>query len=347
MRVAILASGRAPLVAPFASPVEAHTHALVEGLRRRGIEVELFAPEGSDPVLQARPLRPSICSSGPTSARAAGTAEAIVTDAMGYLEAFREIRADRAIDLIHDCSEHPLPAALARTLDIPLITTLQRPGDPYLDASLRFCPEVPTIAVSETVAERWRHVTEATVIRPGLDLGAWPAGPGGGPLVWLGPLAPETAPHVAARIAHAAGRELRLLGPIADRDYFKQEVLPLLDKPVAYLGHFGGRELAAHLGTSAACLVTPAWEEPSAREALLAMSCGTPVLAIARGALREVVAPESGRLFAPDADDAATVDALDAVVALDRAAVRAHAEAIADLEHELDATIALYEAHRA
>jgi glycosyltransferase involved in cell wall biosynthesis len=46
--------------------------------------------------------------------------------------------------------------------------------------------------------------------------------------------------------------------------------------------------------------VTPAWEEPYGLVAAEAMACGTPVAALRRGAMPEVVDDASGRLAEPD-----------------------------------------------
>ena len=130
-----------------------------------------------------------------------------------------------------------------------------------------------------------------------------------------------------------------------DRDYFRQKLLPLLDSPVNYLGHPDAASLVTCIGSASAVLVTPQWDEPSGIAAIMAMACGTPVLGINRGALPELVPEHVGRLLDVEDDDAAAADALAEVFELDRAAVREHAERIANLDDMLDSVTEFYRAH--
>ena len=83
--------------------------------------------------------------------------------------------------------------------------------------------------------------------------------------------------------------------------------------------------LAALVGSSAAVLVTPVWDEPYGLVVAEAIACGTPVVAFARGGIPEVM-PTSGlgALVQPH-DVAALAAAIPGVLELDRAAVRDHA----------------------
>lgn len=71
---------------------------------------------------------------------------------------------------------------------------------------------------------------------------------------------------------------------------------PSLTRRVRYVGKVGGPE-KAELLARAACLWMPAlWDEPFGLTLIEALASGTPVLGTRRGALPEIVAPDTGAL---------------------------------------------------
>lgn len=331
LRVAIIASARYPIRQPFAGGLEAHTWALVRALRRNGHDVTVFAGAGSDPGLGIHELAPVV----PVISTAARTdvsmpPESFLSEHHAYLRLMLDL-ADRGgtdFDVIHNNSLHYLPVAMARSLQVPVISTLHTPPTPWLESAIQAgpCPVIFT-AVSQHTALAWRHaISGIRVIPNGVDLGLWQPGPGGGPLLWSGRLVPEKGADLAIQAARLAGMPLNLVGPVTDRRYFRSEVEPLLGGNVRYLGHVRHGELARLLGGARACLVTPRWDEPYGLVAAESLACGTPVCGFARGALPEVLDKASSVLVAPD-DIAALARALPAVVRLPRAGARARAVA--------------------
>jgi glycosyltransferase involved in cell wall biosynthesis len=110
---------------------------------------------------------------------------------------------------------------------------------------------------------------------------------------------------------------------------------------VHYLGHLHQRHLARVVAHSAACLVTPLWDEPYGLVAAEAMSCGTPVVGFARGGLPEVVDEVSARLVEGH-DVAAASQAVEEAVRLPRRAVREHAEQHCSVEVMVERYLELY-----
>lgn len=147
-------------------------------------------------------------------------------------------------------------------------------------------------------------------------------------------------------IAREAGWKLRIAGPLSNQEYYESQLKPLLSEDITYAGHLEPDELHHLVSHSAACLVTPQWEEPYGLVAAESMACGTPVLAIARGGLAEVVQAPGGRSVLPEATEEQTVTAaaraLDGVVAMDRATVREHARARCSLDATVDQYVDLY-----
>lgn len=347
MKVALLAHDRFPIAPPFSGGLESFTWHLARGLKRRGMEVVVFAAPGSDPELGIEELdvEPLVLSDEARN-DVAMPPEAQVRETFSYLQVMRAFARRPDIDVVHNNSLHFLPIVMSPAIPQPLLTTLHTPATPWLEPALRLTPTAPTVAVSDSVAQIWSKVTPARVIRNGVDPHEWRPGPGGDALVWSGRVVPEKAPHIAALIASKAGWKLRIAGPIADRHYFEARLKPLLNEDITYVGHLDTQQLRALVGNSAASLVTPAWEEPYGLVAAEAMACGTPVLAVARGGLSEIVRDPGGHTSQPGASEVETVASavaeLPRVVALDRAAVRRYALEHCSLNVTVDAYAALY-----
>jgi len=158
-------------------------------------------------------------------------------------------------------------------------------------------------------------------VRNGVDTDLWTPGPGGDRAVWSGRLVPEKAPHLAIDAARRAGLSLDLAGPAFDEEYVQREIEPRLGDDVRLAGHLRQQELCDLVGRARVAIVTPDWDEPYGLVAAEAMACGTPVAAVRRGAMGEVVDGDTGRLAEPgDAEGLAR--AVTEASRLDRSGVR-------------------------
>jgi glycosyltransferase involved in cell wall biosynthesis len=231
---------------------------------------------------------------------------------------------------------------MARTLPMPVLTTLHTPPLWWLESAVRLDGGTSSFAaVSRHTAAAWSSITEVTCVPNGVDVGRWPLGPGGTTAVWSGRVVPEKAPHEAVLAARLAGIPMVLAGPVLDLDYFHTAVEPLLGAEATYAGHLAQADLAALVGTAAVAVVTPAWDEPYGLVAAEALACGTPVAAYARGGLPEVLTPETGRLATPG-DVGMLAAAIRDAVTLDRGRCRAHAESDLSLARMVDLYEDLY-----
>ncbi|MFI8306175.1 glycosyltransferase family 4 protein [Streptomyces sp. NPDC085927] len=336
LRIALIASARHPIRDPFAGGLEAHTWTLSKALIARGHEVTVFAGPGSDPALGVveMPLRPPRISE---TARwdTSMVASEWLEEHHAYLQLMLDLSHEPVrYDIVHNNSLHYLPVAMAAALPVPVVTTLHTPPTPWLESAIqaaRHCP-VRFSAVSEHTATSWQHVVpDATVVRNGIDTRRWHPGPGGEELVWSGRIVPEKGAHLAIEAARLAGRGLRLAGPVGDTEYFEACIRPWLDRTITYAGHLPQPELCELVGSSAAAVVTPCWDEPYGLVTAEALACGTPVCGFDRGALPEIVTGDCARLV-PPGDCVALAKAVEPTIGLSRAAARRHAESFCSVE---------------
>lgn len=168
------------------------------------------------------------------------------------------------------------------------------------------------------------------VIENGVDLGRLkPAASHGEYALVIGRICPEKAPHLALDAATRAGVPLVLAGKVfgfpEHQRYFRDEIEPRLVPPHRFVGAVQG-DAKARLIAGARCVIVPSLvPETSSLVAMEALACGTPVIALRRGALVDLV--EDGRTGAlvdhPDELAAAIASAS----RLSRARCRALAEA--------------------
>lgn len=344
LSICLVANSRFPIVEPFTGGLESMTWHLAHELVRRGHDVAVFAAPGSDPSLGAEELEVDVLPehAGRHDVGAPPCVE--VAEHHAYLSLMLGLSAQEArrFDVLHNNSLHYLPVAMARTLPMPVLTTLHTPPLWWLESAVRLDGGTSSFAaVSRHTAAAWSSITDAACVPNGIDVDRWPAGPGGATAVWSGRLVPEKAPHEAVLAARIAGLPIVLAGPVLDLDYFRTEVEPLLGPEATYVGHLAQAELAALVGCAGVAVVTPAWDEPYGLVAAEALACGTPVAAYARGGLPEVLSPDTGRLAMPG-DVAMLAAAMTDALTLDRTRCRAHAEDNLSLTRMVDLYEDLY-----
>jgi glycosyltransferase involved in cell wall biosynthesis len=106
-----------------------------------------------------------------------------------------------------------------------------------------------------------------------------------------------------------------------DEDYFRSEIVPLIDGPgVDFIGEINEREKAKFLGEAAALLFPVDWPEPFGEVMIEAMACGTPVLAFRCGSIPEVIEDGITGKVVDNEQDA--IAALPGLLSYDRRAVR-------------------------
>lgn len=311
-------------------PWELVTSLLTEALVARGIDVTLFA------------TRDSITAGTLAGVVPRGYEEDPAIDAKVWEYAHQSHLFARAneFDLIHNQADFPAHA-YAPLIDTPMVTTIHGfSSDRILPMYKPFEDRVHYVAISE--ADRHPSLNYAATIHHGIRLDEFPFdAEGSDDLLFFGRMHPDKGAAEAIHVALAIGRRLDLYGIVQDQGYFDREVLPHVDgERIRYLGPVGGEQRLRALGKAKVLLHLINFDEPFGLSVIEAMACGTPVIAIDRGSMPELVTPETG-ILVKSAGEAIT--ALGEVDGIDRAACRRHVEAHFSVEAMAEKYIALYE----
>ncbi len=279
-------------IAPLAEPVPPEMYGgtervvslLTEELVRRGHEVTLYASGDSQTAARLVAVIP----------KALRLSE---EDVDPYVSLMLELgmafdEADQ-FDVIHSHVDYfALP--FARHVRTPMVTTLHGRLDlPGLPTIYERYGEAPVVSISDNQREPLPCANWAATVYNGTDLSRFTFNETGGDyFAFVGRICPEKNIEGAIDIARRTGVPLRIAAKVdpVDADYHESVVKPLMDaRQVEFLGELGDEDKDELLGSARALLFPVDWPEPFGLAMTEAMACGTPVLALRRGSVPEVV----------------------------------------------------------
>jgi glycosyltransferase involved in cell wall biosynthesis len=246
-----------------------------------------------------------------------------------------------AFDVIHYQAEYsPMSLAFSRLSATPVLQTLHHLPTSAETALWSKYREAPFVAVSRHQARALAFLNVVAVIPHAIDTAAYPyRSTPDDYLLFLGRF--SDGKGVLQAIEAAQRTRMRLILAAAQNDYYREVIAPLVDgDQIVYAGEVAHTGKAELLGGARALLYPLQSGEPFGLVMAEAMACGTPVAALDRGAVREVVDEgTTGRVF--DSLDA-LVQGLRSVLALDRAVVRARAMERFNPDRMVDAYLGVY-----
>lgn len=230
-------------------------------------------------------------------------------------------RADE-FDVINDHSG-PLAAAVGASVETPLLHTVHGSlggieGDIY-ERVVDVSPTLGLISVSLNQRRPCPRLPWVANCPNAIDLDAYPfQAERGDYLLFLGRMSPDKGCHRAIEVARAAGLPLKIVAKKRERleqEYFDALVKPALGRGIEYLGETTHAAKVELLQNARATLFPIEWDEPFGLVILEAMACGSAVIAIRRGAVREIIDHGRSGIIVDDyremADAIAEADRLD------------------------------------
>jgi glycosyltransferase involved in cell wall biosynthesis len=296
------------VVADLADALVAHGHQVtLLGAGRSGTAAE-FVPVWESPIPERL-----------------GEAYPEVVHAASVRRAIERIAVADGLEIVHDHTQAgPLNAPAYARLGLPTVVTMHGAVDEDVHRVYSALDDVYLVAISQRQRELAPELNWIATVHNAVRPDDWPYQPDKGNYgLFLGRFHPDKGAHLALDAAHAAGLPLVLAGKCAERaeqEYFEREVRPRLGAADCFAG-VADTAAKRRLLAGARCLLFPVqWEEPFGMVMIEAMACGTPVVALSRGAVPEVVADGVTGIICDDPRELA--DAVRRVASIDPAACR-------------------------
>jgi glycosyltransferase involved in cell wall biosynthesis len=233
---------------------------LTEELVRRGKDVYLYAASGSRSSAKLIPYPKNV-----------GRKE---------IGSFILSKLPRNVDIIHD---HTFNSALGRrNLRIPTLCTLHLPVKHWVKYPVYVSKRARQVIGRNRGFYVYNGINpreyEYSEIKHGY-------------LLFIGRVMRQKGILHALDIADRTKKKLIIAGPIKDRSLFMTKIAPRIRKNpnIKYVGAVGGKRKQALLKYASCVLFPTLWEEPFGLVMIEAMACGTPVVALNNGAVKEIM----------------------------------------------------------
>jgi len=188
-------------------------------------------------------------------------------------------------DVIHYNSFIPEIYAVGALHKIPSVLTLHLPPTEKFVLMYTFfikhAPILP-IGISKRMSEQWTAFlgNDVDVILNGIVRHKWTlhVRNADGYLLWSGRIAKEKNVEAAIQLANYLKQPLRIVGPVFDKEYFRDHVQPQLNDRIEYIPHATQQQLSKLAAGASAYLATAIWEEPFGLSTVEMLASGLPVV---------------------------------------------------------------------
>ena len=333
MRIGHVAPVATTIPPPKSGSVETMASLLTEGLVARGHDVTLFATADSKTKATLAAVYPH------------GYWH---DENMWPWELYEMLNLAAAVerapefDIIHyEAAYYPMSLAFTRLSPTPIVQTLHHSPSAAEVALWARYPEAPFVAISNEQAMLLTGANVVGTVLHGIDTDNFTFRETPDDyLLFLGRFTPGKGVLQAIDVAKRVGMKLILAA--AEDDYYRQAIAPHVDgSQIVYVGEADFPAKVRLFGGARALVYPVQAREPFGLVLAEAMACGTPVVALDLGAVREVVDDGVTGMVFSDLD--AMAANLKNVFALDRRAIRERAVARFGVARMVNEYVAIYE----
>jgi len=213
-------------------------------------------------------------------------------------EMFRRARLNQ-YDVLH--FHHPEVALPYVDIypEVPVVYTMHDPIDELQRTTLETyrTPNQWLVSLSDYQRRSAPDLAYIATIYNGIDTNMFqydPSVPRSDRLLFVGRIVPDKGVKEAVQIALESGNKLDIIGPVFSdsQAYFDEHIKPYLGDQIQHHGHIKRQDLPKYYQQAKALLNPIQWDEPFGLTMAEAMATGTPVIALRRGSIPEVVAHE-------------------------------------------------------
>lgn len=312
-------------------PWQRVTSLLTEGLIARGYDVTLFATADS----QTDGILKSVCRCGYEEDLSLIPK---VWECLHISELFEQ--ADR-YDIIHNHFDF-LPLTYSGLTATPVVTTIHGFSSPgILPVYKKYNGKTFYVSISD--ADRSPQLDYIKTIHHGINIEEFDFQPvPDDTLLFLGRIHNDKGTRQAIEIAKACRKKLILAGIIQDQAYFDQHIASHIDnEQIIYAGSVGPVERNRMLGEACALLHPIQFDEPFGLSVIEAMACGTPVIAINRGSMPELIENGINGFLVNTVNEA--IERVGQIKGIEREVCRHHVEEHFTVGCMVDAYLQVYE----
>ncbi len=264
---------------------------VTDELVRRGHEVTLFASGDSKTTAELIPLVPEA-----VRVMTQATGQERVREAWKYIAVsnlLTKVREKGGFDIIHQHFGYRI-APFEKNFNSPVVTTCHIPLDSdYIRLVYGMFKKHNYVTISDAQRRGLPDLNFVGTVYNGIDLDQFAYSEKTDDyFAFLGRMSAAKGPKQAIMAAKKAGVKLKMAAKLDadDRSYFEKEVKPYIDgKQIEYLGEIGSKEKEAFLRGAKGLLALIQWEEPFGLYFVEAMASGTPVIAVGRGSVPEII----------------------------------------------------------